>query len=168
MDETRYIFIAPASRRCCWRSSAWRLPHTPPKRAGFIERVESLAWLEAIKLLKVPFLLVLFIVTFFDAAVHACYFFWTNSYLESVGIPSNWRMPAMSIGQVAEVGTMAFLGYCLKKMGWKTTMIIGILGHTLRFGVFALAPLPWLAVTVNVLHGICYAFLLRHGLHLRG
>lgn len=134
------------------------LPHTPPKRAGFIERVESLAWLEAVKLLKVPFLLVLFIVTFFDAAVHSCYFFWTNSYLESVGIPSNWRMPAMSIGQVAEVGTMAFLGYCLKKMGWKTTMIIGILGHALRFGVFALAPLPWLAVTVNVLHGICYAF----------
>ncbi len=37
-------------------------------------------------------------------------------------------------------------------------MVIGILGHTLRFGIFALAPLPVLAISVNVVHGICYAF----------
>src|SRR5262249_1417316 len=46
----------------------------------------------------------------------------------------------------------------LKRFGWRTTMIIGILGHTARFGVFALFPEPAPAVLVNVLHGICYAF----------
>src|SRR3954447_14667786 len=67
-------------------------------------------------------------------------------------------MAAMSVGQVAEIGTMAVLGYFLKKLGWRWTMIIGILGHAARFGVFAFFPDPTLAVLVNVLHGICYAF----------
>jgi MFS family permease len=110
------------------------------------------------KLLRVPFLLVLFIVTFFDAAVHQGYFLLTDGFLRSIGIPANWVMPVMSIGQIAEIGTMAILGACLKRLGWRTTMVIGILGHALRFGVFALAPLPALAITVNVIHGICYAF----------
>ena len=37
-------------------------------------------------------------------------------------------------------------------------MIVGVLGHAARFAVFAFYPEPWAAVTVNVLHGICYAF----------
>ena len=37
-------------------------------------------------------------------------------------------------------------------------MVIGVLGHGARFTVFAFYPEPWAAVTVNVLHGICYAF----------
>jgi nucleoside transporter len=156
MEGTRYTFVAAGIASLLLAGFSLALPHTPPKPAGAGR--EALAWLEAMKLLKVPFLLVLFIVTFFDSAVHACYFIWTNSYLEKVGIPSSWRMPVMSIGQIAEIGTLAILGYCLKKMGWKTTMIIGILGHAVRFGVFALFPLAWVAVTVNVLHGICYAF----------
>jgi MFS family permease len=67
-------------------------------------------------------------------------------------------MPAMSVGQIAEIGTMAVLGYCLKLLGWRYTMVIGILGHALRFAVFAWLPIPWLAVAINVVHGICYAF----------
>jgi MFS family permease len=133
------------------------LPHTPPRpvQAG----AGKFAWLEAMKLLRVPFVLVLFVVTFFDAAVHQCYFTWTGRFLEhGVGIPGNWVMPAMSIGQIAEIATMAFLGYCLKRLGWRTTMVIGILGHALRFLVFAYLPQPWLAVGINVVHGICYAF----------
>jgi MFS family permease len=64
----------------------------------------------------------------------------------------------MSIGQVAEIGTMAVLGYCLKALGWRNIMVLGILGHMARFVVFALVPDPYVAITVNVLHGICYAF----------
>src|SRR5204862_894102 len=66
--------------------------------------------------------------------------------------------PVMSVGQLAEIGTMAFLGYVLKNLGWRWTMIIGILGHTVRFAVFAFFPEPAPAILVNVLHGICYAF----------
>jgi nucleoside transporter len=156
MKGTRFTYVAAGIASLLLAGFSLVLPHTPPKPAA--EGRESLAWLEAMKLLKYPFVLVLFVVTFIDASVHACYFIWTDKYLQSVGIPSNWVMPAMSIGQIAEIGTMAILGACLKKMGWKTTMIVGVLGHTLRFGIFALAPFPWLAVSVNVVHGICYAF----------
>src|SRR5262245_40271607 len=67
-------------------------------------------------------------------------------------------MPVMSIGQFAEIGTMAFLGYVLKRLGWRYTMVIGILGHAVRFAVFALVPEAVPAILVNLLHGICYAF----------
>ena len=40
-------------------------------------------------------------------------------------------------------------------------MVIGILGHAARFAVFAYfgdESFKWLIVTVNILHGVCYAF----------
>lgn len=132
------------------------LPHTPPKPAK--EGENSLAWLEAMKLLKYPFLLVLFIVTYIDATVHDGFFFYAFTYLEKVGVPSNWIQPAMSVGQIAEILTMAVLGYVLKSLGWRYTMVIGVLGHAVRFAVFALFPDPYVAVAVNIVHGICYAF----------
>ena len=46
----------------------------------------------------------------------------------------------MSIGQIAEIATMAILGVTLKRLGWRTTMILGILGHAARFAVFAFFP----------------------------
>jgi hypothetical protein len=155
-DATRYTFLVSGGASILLAAFSLGLPHTPPRPAGI--GGEKFAWLEAMKLLRVPFILVLFVVTFFDAAVHQCYFFWTGRFLESVGIPGNWVMPVMSIGQVAEIATMAFLGYCLKRLGWRYTMVIGILGHAVRFGVFSLLPYPVPAIIVNVLHGICYAF----------
>ena len=49
-------------------------------------------------------------------------------------------MPVMSIGQIAEILTMLVLGAALKSLGWRTTMIVGILGHAARFAVFAFLP----------------------------
>ena len=155
-EATRYTFVASGVASLLLAAFSLSLPHTPPKPAQAGDG--QFAWLDSLKLLRSPFLLVLFAVTFFDSAVHQCYFMYTGDFLKSVGIPANWVMPVMSIGQFAEIGTMAVLGVCLKRLGWRVTMTIGILGHTVRFGIFALAPEPWLAVSVNVLHGICYAF----------
>ena len=90
----------------------------------------------------------LFVVTFIDAAVHQSFFFWTFTFLGPkadggvVDIPANWVMPVMKIGQIAEILTMLFLGYVLKTFGWRTTMIVGVLGHAARFAVFAFYPEP--------------------------
>ncbi len=132
------------------------LPHTPPKPVASGEG--KLAWLESMRLLRHPFLIVLFFVTLIDATVHDSFFLVAFGYLGDVGVPKNWVQAAMSIGQIAEIGTMAILGLVLKRLGWRYTMIFGILGHTARFAVFALLPDPYWAVAVNVLHGICYAF----------
>ena len=140
------------------------LPHTPAKKSSG-GAGQSLAWLEAAKLLKHPFVLVLWIVTFVDSFVHNAYFNWTGSFLGAstaaggVGIASNWIMPVMSIGQIAEILTMFVLGAMLKKFGWRTTMIVGILGHAGRFAVYAFLPQhKELIILVQILHGICYAF----------
>jgi nucleoside transporter len=156
VQATTYTFIVAGIASLLLGVFSLFLPHTPPKPAAAGE--SQLAWLEAAKLLRVPFMFVLFLVTFIDATVHQFYFFWTGRYLMSIGIPGNWVMPAMSVGQFAEIGTMAVLGAFLKKLGWRWTMTVGILGHAVRFAVFALLPYPAPAVAVNVLHGICYAF----------
>jgi nucleoside transporter len=129
------------------------LPHTPPARSG-----QKNAPLEAIKLLAVPGILVLFVVTFMDSLVHACYFQWTSPFLSEIGLPENLIMPAMSIGQIAEIGTMAILGLFLKKLGWRKTLTFGILGHAIRFAIYSLGGPVWLVVASNVVHGFCYAF----------
>jgi nucleoside transporter len=131
------------------------LPHTPPPKSA-----TSFAPIEAFKLLRVPAILVLFCVTFLDSLVHYMYFFWTGRYLMLIGLPVNWVTPAMSIGQVAEIATMAGLGLVLKKLGWRTTMILGLLGHVIRFGIYSIGTPEtlWLVIVSNIVHGFAYAF----------
>jgi hypothetical protein len=157
-----YLVAGIASLVLCLYSLT--LPHTPAKKAEEGAR-ESLAWLEAIKLLRHPFVLVLWLVTFVDSFLLYCYFNWTGDFLGAtvnsggVGVQGNWIMPVMSIGQVAEVITMLVLGLTLRKLGWKWTMVIGVLGHAVRFGVYAYYPQnEYLIIGVQILHGICYAF----------
>jgi nucleoside transporter len=131
------------------------LPHTPPSS----NPGEPFAPFEAIKLLARPSILILFIVTFFDSLIHYCYYFWTSRYLQSIGLPENWIAPAMSIGQVMEVVAMAYLGYFLKTLGWRKTMIFGILSQAIRFGVYSMGSRDslWAVLAVNLVHGFAYA-----------
>jgi nucleoside transporter len=163
-DGTRWTYIVAGVASLVLAAYSLVLPHTPPKR---VEEgaTESLAWLESVKLLKHPFVLVLWLVTLVDAFVHNSYFNWTGVFLGTstdaggVGVPGNWIMPIMSVGQIAEILTMAVLGVTLKKLGWRATMVLGILGHAARFGVYAYFPQNMgLIIFVQVLHGICYAF----------
>jgi hypothetical protein len=130
------------------------LPHTPPEKADQARSAPG----QAIALLAVPWFLVLFVVTFMDALVHQGYFQWTSPFLERAGVPAQWIMAAMSIGQVAEILTMAVLGLVLRRLGWRWTMAVGISAHALRFFVFSIGEPLWLMVAVNIVHGLCYAF----------
>src|SRR5579862_1665093 len=65
----------------------------------------------------------------------------------------------MSVGQIAEILTMAVLGMTLKRLGWKWTMVVGVLGYAVRFAVYSFLPqYAWLIILVQIAHGICYAF----------
>ncbi len=140
------------------------LPHTPPKKD--VEGANKFAFVETFRvLLSSPFLIVLFLVTAIDATVHDGFFFFAFSYIGKVGVPQNWVQAAMTVGQLAEIGTMAILSFVLVRLGWRYTMAIGVFGHAARFliwaGIFNSAGeswVPWVAVGANVIHGICYAF----------
>ena len=186
MDLKRSIFLVAGIASLVLAAFSLTLPHTPPQPATSgadslsqhrtrqadsasppqpaTSGADSLAWVKAMRLLKNPFILILFIVTFIDAAVHGSFFFWTFTYLGPVkdggvvDIPANWVGAVMKIGQVAEILTMLVLGYVLKRLGWRWTMVAGVLGHAARFAVFAYYPQKEAAILINAVHGICYAF----------
>ncbi|PHY02353.1 MAG: MFS transporter [Planctomycetaceae bacterium] len=156
---SRSIFLVAGITSLVLAAFSLTLPHTPPKPAAPGDG--GFAWLKAARHLARPYLLVLFLVTFIDAVIHNGYFVMAGDFLgsQTVGIKPEWIMPVMSIGQVAEIITMAALGTVLARLGWKTTMILGILGHAARYAVFAFMPdNQSLIIAVQVLHGICYAF----------
>jgi len=162
LDATRWTYVVAGIASLLLAGFSLTLPHTPPKKAA---EGDGLAWLEAVRLLKNPYVLVLWLVAFLDAFVHNCYFNWTGGFLGAsretggVGIAGNWIMPVMSVGQIAEILTMFVLGVTLKNLGWRWTMIVGVLGHAVRFLVYALFPEnASLIVIIQILHGICYAF----------
>lgn len=157
-EQVRSIFIVAAIVSFALAAYSLTLPHTPPKKdaAG----ADPLAWREAIRLLGAPFVAVLFLVTFIDSVIHNGYFVMADAFLTNrVGIAGNLSMIVLSLGQFAETVTMFVLGGVLVRLGWKTTMIIGILGHAARFAVFAFfADSVPVIVAVQLLHGVCYAF----------
>ncbi|MCI0744114.1 MAG: MFS transporter, partial [Verrucomicrobia subdivision 3 bacterium] len=160
VQEMRWIFLVGAIISFALAAYSLTLPHTPPRRD--VHGLDRLAWLKAIKLLGLPYVLVLFIVTLIDATIHNGYFVLIGGFLkDAIKMPDNWIAAVTTIGQVAEIVTMVILGAVLKRIGWKWTMIIGILGHAARFAVFAFFNKPehqTLIIAVQVLHGICYAF----------
>jgi nucleoside transporter len=158
-EHLRWTYVVSGAASLLLAAFSLILPHTPPKKAA--ADVEKFAWMEAFRLLGKPFLLVLWVVTFVDAFVLNAYFNWTFGFLGSpqVGIKGNWITPVMSISQVAEILAMAALGMALRRFGWRLTMTLGILGHVVRFAVFAFFPqVTWLIILVGLVHGICYAF----------
>ncbi len=158
VDQIRWIFLVAAIVSFALAAYSLTLPHTPPRREA--EGVDRLAWRRAVKLLGVPFVGVLFGVTFIDSVIHNGYFVMADGFLTNrVGIAGNLSMVVLSLGQLAEIGTMLILGPVLVRLGWKLTMIIGVLGHAARFAVFAFFAdsLP-VIVAVQLLHGVCYAF----------
>lgn len=157
-DQVRMIFVVAAIVSFVFAGYSLTLPHTPPNRGA--AGTDPLAWRKAITLLGIPSIAVLFFVTFIDSTIHNGYFVMADGFLTNrVGIDANLSMIVLSIGQVAEIVTMFILGAVLIRLGWKATMIIGIMGHGARFLVFAFFPdsVPTI-ITVQLLHGICYAF----------
>jgi nucleoside transporter len=161
VSEMRWIFLVGAIISFVLAGYSLTLPHTPPRKAGE-GGAEALAWLEAVKLLRVPYVFVLFVVTLIDSTIHNGYFVLIGGFLQGpIQMPGNWISAVTTIGQVAEIVTMVILGAVLKKIGWKWTMILGIMGHAARFAVFAFFNKPEhqaVIIVVQVLHGICYAF----------
>jgi predicted MFS family arabinose efflux permease len=161
---TKWTFIVAGIASLILAGFSFLLPHTPPKKA-VAGSEGGQAWMQAVKLLKQPFVLVLWLVTLVDSFVHNCYFNWTGTFLGTakadggVGIAAPWITPIMSIGQIAEILTMFILGATLKNLGWRTTMIVGILGHAARFAVYSFVPdSAGAIILIQILHGVCYAF----------
>lgn len=159
VQQTRWVFIVAGLLSFTLAAYSLTLPHTPPRRET--QGLDRFAWLRAAKLLRLPFVAILFLVIFIDSVIHNGYFVVIDSFLTHVGISAKMTMVVSSLGQAAEIVTMLVLGAVLRKLGWKWTMILGIVGHALRYGIFTLfaeSGQTWLIIIVQLLHGVCYAF----------
>ncbi len=143
------------------------LPHTPPAT----EATDPLAFRRAFSLLYDRNYLVFFIIALVVATELPLYYILTFPFLqaagEQIGITAD-NLPAwMTIAQIAEIFTIAFmLPAVLPKWGIRLTMLLGILAWPARYAIFALAwalhqempTIVWLAIVALALHGFCYVF----------
>ena len=98
------------------------------------------------------------------SVLHQIYFLQTAPFLSFLGIKDSAIGPAMTIGQFAEIATMAYLGYFLKRLGFKKVITIGILAYFARYAIFGTSFLPvWAMVASQAFHGFCFAFFFAAG-----
>ena len=131
------------------------LPHTPPKRNA----VEKLAFKKAFELFKEASFTILVVASLAVSIIHQMYFLQTGPFLSHIGILDSQIGPAMTIGQFAEIITMAYLGFFLKRLGFHKVISIGIAAYCVRYAIFGTESFPvWVMVISQAFHGFCYAF----------
>ena len=131
------------------------LPHTPPKK----DAIEKLAFKKAFKLFRFSSFTTLVIASLAVSVIHQIYFLQTGPFLSHIGILDSQIGPAMTIGQFAEILTMAYLGFFLKRLGFKKVITIGVAAYFMRYAVFGTDSFPvWVMVISQAFHGFCYAF----------
>ena len=131
------------------------LPHTPPKRNA----VEKLAFKKAFELFKEASFTILVVASLAVSVIHQIYFLQTGPFLSHIGILDSQIGPAMTIGQFAEIITMAYLGFFLKRLGFHKVISIGIAAYCVRYAIFGTEFFPvWVMVISQAFHGFCYAF----------
>ena len=131
------------------------LPHTPPKRNA----VEKLAFKKAFELFKETSFTILVVASLAVSVIHQIYFLQTGPFLSHIGILDSQIGPAMTIGQFAEIITMAYLGVFLKRLGFHKVISIGIAAYCVRYAIFGTEFFPvWVMVISQAFHGFCYAF----------
>ena len=137
------------------------LPRTPAQAGS-----DPLAFRRAFVLLRDPKVAWFFVVAFAVTTELQFYYGPTAGFLETAIHVSHARVPAvMTIGQAAEVVTMAFtLHAVIRRWSIRTALVIGVLAWPARYAIFALAPIGPLAVMRPLviaslaLHGLGYTF----------
>ena len=137
-----------------WLYCAVILPKTSPRR----DAVEALAFAKALRLLRKRSFALLVGASVIISAIHTVYFIQTAPFLVSIGLRDSYILPAMSVGQIAEIAVLAVLGFLLKGLGFRAVITVGALAYFLRFAVFGTVDLPvGVIIASQTLHGLCYA-----------
>ena len=146
---------------------AFTLPHTPPRKVGRNVSIGEVLGLDALALLRKPafaaFILCMFLICI------PLYFYFVNmaTYLQELG----WtRITAkMALAQVSDVIFLLLLPFMLRGLGYKLTILIGILAWLARYlflwqSAGSDGALPaMLILGAILLHGVCYDFLFIAG-----
>ena len=134
----------------CWLV----LPATPPKR----DAAQKLAFARAFALVRYRSFAVFLLAALLISSVHFIYFMQTSKFLAKIGLADRYLMPAMSVGQFAEIAVMAVLGRMLARLGFRVVIPLGAFCYALRYAIFGTVQLPVEVMVISqALHGFCFA-----------
>lgn len=146
---------------------AFTLPHTPPKKVGGSVTVSEILGLDALALLLKPSF-TFFIICMFLICI-PLYFYFVNLHIYLGEL--KWELAAekMTLAQVSDVVFLFVLPFMLRYLGYKWTILIGILAWAARY--FFLSQSASSASDLQIalvfgailLHGVCYDFLFIAG-----
>jgi len=140
----------------CW----FGLPRTPPKR----EAAKTLALAKAFSLVRRRSFAVLVGATLVLSIIHCFYFVQMSKFLAAIGLGDAYIMPAMSLGQLAEIFALAVLGPVLARLGFRPVLALGALCYCLKYAFFGTTQLPLEAiVAAQLIHGFSFAFFFAAG-----
>jgi nucleoside transporter len=146
---------------------SFTLPHTPPKKVGADVSVGEVLGLDALGLLRKPafaaFILCMFLICI------PLYFYFVNMAIYLGELGWTYTTAKMSFAQVSDVIFLILLPFMLRRLGYKLTILIGILAWLARYLFLwqstgtdgALQGL--LIIAAILLHGVCYDFLFIAG-----
>ncbi len=146
---------------------AFTLPHTPPKKVGANVSIGEILGLDALALLKKRSFAAFIGCMFLICIPLYFYFVCMHIYLSQL----EWENTTawMSLAQVSDVIFLILLPLMLHRLGYKLTILIGILAWAARYALLAgSVSSPATAQTVLIfgailLHGVCYDFLFIAG-----
>jgi nucleoside transporter len=145
---------------------ALTLPHTPPKKTGANVSLGEILGFDALALLKKPSFAIFIGCMFLICIPLYFYFVMLGIYLTEL----KWDFMAVktSLAQVSDVVFLFLLPVFLRRLGYKTTIFIGILCWAARYFFLAgSVTLPsaqtLLIYSAILLHGVCYDFLFIAG-----
>lgn len=145
---------------------SFTLPKTPPiKKTG--EGKSSLSemlGLDAIKLLANRNYLIFFLASVLICIPLAFYYQNANLFLSETGLAN--PTGKMAIGQVSEAFFLLLLPILFVRIGFKRTIMLGMLAWAVRYLLFAYGnagELAYMLIIGIALHGICYDFFFVSG-----
>lgn len=145
---------------------SFTLPKTPPVGRS-VEQQRTLSevlGLDAIKLLGNRNYLVFFIASVLICIPLAFYYQNANLFLSETGLPN--PTGKMAIGQVSEAFFLLLLPVLFVRIGFKNTIMLGMLAWAIRYLLFAYGnagELAYMLIIGIALHGICYDFFFVSG-----
>ena len=144
---------------------SFTLPKTPPKISKSDKvTVSDILGLDALKLLTDRNFLVFFISSILICIPLAFYYQNTNPFLVEVGMAN--PTAKMTLGQGSEILFLLLLPFFFKRLGFKWTILIGMLTWGIRYLLFAngnAGDLAFMLILGIALHGICYDFFFVSG-----
>ena len=112
---------------------------------------------ESLAVFRQPKILLVAVLSLTVAVVDHYYYFGMAPFMRHIGYSDAAIMPMMSIGQGAEVVTMALLGLILARIGFKAALTLGIIAEIWRFVALALGGSQSLLISGICCHGMAYA-----------